>query len=455
MKNIKYLLFTFLAFMLTQANAQEWESLFNGKNLEGWVKKGGKATYEVVDGVIVSTATKDTINTFLCTEKEYEDFILELEVYANSILNSGVMFRALSTPEYKNGRVHGYQMEIDPLPRAWSGGIYDEARRGWLYPLSRNKQAQSKLHLGQWNKIRIEAIGNTLNTWVNGVHCARLVDAFTAKGFFGLQVHGTFPGFGNEGDEVKWKNIKILTKDLEKYQMMKDPSVVEISFLKNELTQWEKEHGFHLLWDGKTPTGWKGAKLDEFPTSGWEIKDGELTALGTAEGEDRYIVTTKLYSDFELELEFKITEGANSGIKYFVDPTLNQAEESAIGCEFQVLDDKKHPDAKRGTMGNRTIGSLYDLITAKNLSVEGRKKQFRGIDEWNKARIVSKNGKVEHWLNNEKVVEYDRFSQMFEALVSYSIYQKWKSFGRLPEGTILLQGQEGRVSYRSIKIRVL
>ena len=126
---------------------------------------------------------------------------------------------------------------------------------------------------------------------------------------------------------------------------------------------------------------------------------------------------------------------------------------SAIGCEFQILDDKKHPDAKAGTMGNRTVGSLYDLITAKNLSVHGRAKQFRGVGQWNKARVVSKNGKVEHWLNNEKVVEYDRFSQMFEALVNYSKYQKWENFGRWPEGTILLQDHGDTVSYRSIKIR--
>ena len=165
----------------------------------------------------------------------------------------------------------------------------------------------------------------------------------------------------------------------EDYLTPEDPEVPQLSYLKNELTNWEKDHGFRLLWDGKSSNGWRGAKLDGFPETGWAIKDGELTVQATDGGESTGpgdIVTTKMYSNFELELEFKITEGANSGIKYFVDPALNKGAGSAIGCEFQILDDKNHPDAKMGVMGNRTIGSLYDLITAKNLSTEGRSKDF-------------------------------------------------------------------------------
>jgi len=152
-------------------------------------------------------------------------------------------------------------------------------------------------------------------------------------------------------------------------------------------------------------------------------------------------------------LDFLLTPGANSGIKYFVNPYLNKGEGSAIGLEFQLLDDSKHPDAKMGKNGNRTVGSLYDLIRAENRSTGGRGKNFKGVGQWNNARIVVRDGKVEHWLNHVKVVEFDRFSQTFQALVEKSKYEKWDQFGRWPEGVILLQDHGDEVSFKNIKIR--
>ena len=444
-------------FISNSIMAQDWTSLI-GKNLNDWEKVGGNATYSLEDGVITGTAVLNSPNTFLTTKKSYNDFVLEYEMYVNSDMNSGVQIRSNIDPNYRNGVFHGYQVEMDPSDRGFTGGIYDEQRRGWLYPLSRNEKARSALKRAAWNHFHIEVIGNTINTWVNGVHCARLVDDMTASGRIGLQVHSVSETSGLEGAEVKWRNLRIITENFDQVRYDKNPNVPEISYLKNELTQWEKDNGFRLLWDGKTANGWRGAKLDHFPENGWVMEDGILTVLATNGGESTGpgdIVTTKLYSDFELELEFKITEGANSGIKYYVDPALNKGQGSAIGCEFQILDDQNHPDAKMGIQGNRTVSSLYDLITAENLSVPGRGKQFKGVGNWNKARIVAKDGKVEHWLNNEKVVVYDRFSQMFRALVAYSKYKKWDNFGQWKEGNILLQDHGDEVSFRSIKIREL
>ena len=451
MKNLLLILLLLLTYHL---HAQNWTILSND-NFDGWTQLGGKATYEVKNGEIIGTTVSNTPNSFLTTNKKYGDFILEFEVFLDPSLNSGVQIRSISKADYQDGRFHGYQVELDPSPRAFSGGIYDEARRGWMYPLSRNEKGRSAFQNGVWNKVRVEAIGHTIRTWINDIQCAHLVDDMTAEGLIGLQVHS----IGKDtkpGAQVRWRNIRIMEKDLDAHSWPNDPEVPQISFLINQITPDEKRHGWRLLWDGKTTDGWRGAKMDHFPKSGWKINDGVLTVLASDGGESTGggdIITKEVFSDFELELEFKITEGANSGIKYFVDAALNKGPGSAIGCEFQILDDKKHPDAKMGVNGNRTIASLYDLIAAGNLNTPGRSKQFKGVGQWNQARIVSRNGKVEHWLNGEKAVEYDRFSQMFEALVAYSKYKKWGDFGQWQEGHILLQDHGDKVQFRSIKVR--
>ena len=113
----------------------EWEYLFNGEDFTGWFQLGGDAIYEIDEDAITGISVLNTPNSFLCTDKSYSDFILELEFKVDPSLNSGIQIRSHSIPEYRGGRVHGYQVEIDPSDRAWSAGIYDEARRGWLYPL--------------------------------------------------------------------------------------------------------------------------------------------------------------------------------------------------------------------------------------------------------------------------------------------------------------------------------
>ncbi len=187
-----------------------WTELFNGKDLSGWKQLNGEAKYEAIDGMIVGTTVANTPNSFLCTEEEYSDFILELEMFLEEDFNSGMQFRSESKPDYMNGRVHGYQCEVDPSDRAWSAGIYDEARRGWLYPVELNPEAKSAFKHGEWNHYRIECIGPSIRTWLNGVPVAHLIDDMTHEGFIGLQVHGV----GNRGPfQVAWKNIKIKPLD--------------------------------------------------------------------------------------------------------------------------------------------------------------------------------------------------------------------------------------------------
>lgn len=183
------------------------QELFDGVSLEGWVQRGGQAEFRVDDGAIVGKTRIATPNSFLCTVQEFADFDLELEFKVDSSrVNSGVQIRSHSRPEYKGGRVHGYQVEIDPTPRAWTGGIYEEARRGWLYPVKNRPEAQTAFRLGQWNKMRVVAEANRIKTWINDTPVADLTDDSSRKGFIALQVHAS-----NEVMplEVRWRNIRI------------------------------------------------------------------------------------------------------------------------------------------------------------------------------------------------------------------------------------------------------
>ncbi|MHC4726708.1 MAG: family 16 glycoside hydrolase, partial [Planctomycetota bacterium] len=241
---------------LSLAAQADWENLFDGKTLDGWIQRNGKAKYTVQDGMIVGTTVLNTPNSFLCTEKMYTDFILELEFLVKPGMNSGIQIRSHSFEYFKNYRVHGYQVEIDPgtgaykknprnlladgspvpetAPRSWSGGIYDEARRGWLNNLTKNPAARKAFKQNQWNHYRIEAIGDRIRTWVNGVPAADLRDDMTSTGFIALQVHGS----KQAGNSIKWRNIRI-----------KDISRANKKIIKTLIVDGQNNHD----WKGTTP----------------------------------------------------------------------------------------------------------------------------------------------------------------------------------------------------------
>ncbi len=171
--------------------AQEWVDLFNGKNLKGWEKLDGSAEYRVENGEVIGVSRTGTPNTFMATKKVYGDFILEYEMKMDRGLNSGVQFRSVAVQPDGSKRVNGYQVECDDHDqRPWAGGIYEEAARGWLYPMAYNMSVTDANKRGEWNKVRVEAVGSTIRTYINGVNFANLVDDARAGGFIALQVHG-------------------------------------------------------------------------------------------------------------------------------------------------------------------------------------------------------------------------------------------------------------------------
>ncbi|HET6573114.1 MAG TPA: DUF1080 domain-containing protein [Fimbriiglobus sp.] len=203
-----------------QPDKDGWVKLFDGRSLAGWVQRGGKAKYQAENGMLVGTAVPNTPNSFLCTEKEYADFVLELEFNVDPNLNSGVQVRSHYAPEGKTvesagvkikgipgGRVFGYQVEIDPTPRAFTGGVYDEGRRKWLQDLSKNEKAREAFVPNRWNALRIECRGKAIKTWVNNVAAASVTDDVDPKGFIALQVHGI--GKKTEALKVRWRNIRL------------------------------------------------------------------------------------------------------------------------------------------------------------------------------------------------------------------------------------------------------
>ena len=310
-------------------------TLFDGKTTAGWIQRGGKAAYTVEDGALVGRTVLGEKNSFLCPPKEYADFVLEFEVWVDPKLNSGVQVRSASRPDYRDGVVHGYQIEIDPSERAWSGGIYDEQRRGLaaepegrprraegvqgrrVEPLPRRGRGRPPPDLGQ----RRAGVGPDRR---DGRAPASSASRSTRR-----RRRGSSSSGGASGSRSSPRAATGLAP--------------------NTLTDAERAEGWQLLWDGRTTWGWRSAKGKEFPKEGWEIKDGVLSVVETGGAESRAggdIVTEAAFTAFDLKVEFRLTPGANSGIKYYVDTELNKAEGSAIGLEFQLLDDATHPDAK-------------------------------------------------------------------------------------------------------------
>jgi hypothetical protein len=201
------------------ADSGGWKPLFDGRTLDGWTQKGGAAKYRVENGELVGTSQPNTPNSFLCTTRDFTNFILELEFKVAPGLNSGVQIRSHAydkptevewkgrTYKVKPGVVHGYQIEIDPSARAWTGGLYEEGRRGWLNNLTNNPAAQNAFRQNEWNKFHIEAISDSIKTFINGVPAADYRDSMNPSGFIGLQVHGV--GKRTNDLEIRFRNVRI------------------------------------------------------------------------------------------------------------------------------------------------------------------------------------------------------------------------------------------------------
>jgi len=334
----------------------KWKNIFDGKGLGGW-NKIGPAEYYVEDGSIVGKTVKASYNSFLRTNMEYGDFILELDFMVDPKMNSGIQIRSHSVEGKDHTKVVGYQVEIDPAERAWSCGIYDEARRGWLNNLEDNEPARKAFKQNQWNHYRIEAIGDSIKTWINGVPAADMVDSVDQNGFIALQVHGTS---SDEPMLVKWKNIRI--KKLGK-------------------------HSWKSLFDGKSFKGWHtlvGGK--------WQIKDGVI--VGTSTKDQKYhgqLVLNDIYDDFTLRLKYKAVKG-NSGVYFRVDKVPGPAAVAGFQAEIDEAND---------------VGGIYETngrAWVVQPTEEDVKKYFKP-GKWNQMTVSAHGDRIVVHVNGTKTVD--------------------------------------------------
>ncbi len=204
-----------------------WQNLFDGKTLNGWKIVGGEADFYVEDSMIVCNTILDIDAGYLVTEKSYNNYILELDVKIDTSLNSGVQCRSqiwekdtittylagdrngtIRQLKWKAGYIWGYQIEVDPSDRAWSGGLFEEGNRGWLVTLADNEAARKSFKPMDWNHYKIVMNGNKIQAWVNGIITVDTIDEMSASGFIGLQFHEAYREWQVD-KKVLWKNIKI------------------------------------------------------------------------------------------------------------------------------------------------------------------------------------------------------------------------------------------------------
>ena len=382
-----------------------WLELFDGESLTGWTQVNGSAPYEIVDGAIRGTNVLDTPNSFLATNEAYSDFVLEFESRSIGAANSGVQFRTELAPGTWSGLV-GYQLDIDPTERRWTGGIYHEGVHVWRHSMARNADCQSAYHHGEWNRYRIEAVGTVLATWVNGIPCAHIVGDHHDRGLIALQVHSIGREATYLGSYTEWRGVRLLEDPTPRSLWLERRSDLVEGWLANEISDVETGKGGHAVDTSSETT--------EF-----ELPD----------------------EAFEFVIDMQVGHAAEGHLAY----TLSGINETCVGA-YKILDDSSHEgsDSELDLMG-----SFPGKIAAKNLSEPGRPKRFYPDGKWNRVRLIATADKVEHWLNSVKVVEYARCA------LDLPTIGPLENEMRSGSNRLKLVTESGRITPRNAKVRAI
>ena len=352
-----------VAFSLTsfaQDVPEGFTSIFDGKTLDGWAQKNGTATFKVVEGTVKGTTAEGSPNSFMCSEKSYGNFELHFEVKCDPELNSGVQIRSTSKADFKNGRVHGPQVEIAG-PTELSGFIYSEGTgRGWI---SQKRTKHSHFKNDDWNKYRIVANGNRVQTWVNGqaVEDTEIPDAEATSGFIGLQVHQIANGAGPFS--VQWRNIHI--KEMAATEGGAKAAAPEMEKAKEGMQTAKAMHGTPEI-DGKIDEIWKDVPaLTVSRDVDYENSLSGDQKLSTASvrcmWDDGHLYCLAEVKDDNIAVDSG-NEWEQDSVEFFVDGNLSRGRYDEDDAQY-----------RSNAMGKQTAGptSSVDKYTSKVTKVDG------------------------------------------------------------------------------------
>ncbi len=379
-----------------------WRDLFDGQSLDGWQQLNGNAPYTVVDGAIRGMNVLQSPNSFLATEDEYADFVLEFEARSQGMANSGVQFRTEAAPGTWSG-VIGYQLDIDPTERRWTGGIYHEGVHRWRHSMARNPDCRAAYRHGEWNTYRIEAVGAVMATWVNGIACAHMVGDHHERGVIALQIHDIGVDASLVGGFTEWRGLRLLP----------EPEAADL---------WQARRFDQV--EGWLTDRLVAAELDQ----GWTFAEFGL---------ERPVLDLNA-SSFELVMDIRVNGEAAGQLDYVYD----RGAQQCAGV-YRIANDEAANDEQSAT---RLMGSVPDRLAAMNLSEPDRPKRVYSGDRWNRVRLVLDERQVQHWLNGVLVAEYPACDNAIGEVRAHGLRDM------APATRIVLQIDEGEVEIGPVRV---